>query len=421
MTESSGSTEEVPSCPEAPVRPAAAREESMTAPEGKGTVQKGSPPPSDFGQAPFLVIWELTRACALACVHCRAEAVPQRDPRELTTEEGIQLLSAVASFGPPHPLLVFTGGDPMRRPDVYELVSAGTERGLRVALTPSGTAAVRRTPLARLQAAGLARLAVSLDGSTPGIHDAFRGVRGSWEWTMRILREARELGLPLQVNTTVTRHNRADLAGLAACLESVGIVLWSVFFLVPTGRARLEDGVSAEDYEAILNDLYDLAGTVPFGIKTTEAPHYRRVVAERRHGIRWDGRASHGEEIRRTPLPAGIRAGPATPRGDAIGRAGLAVNDGNGFVFVDHVGEVMPSGFLPLGAGNVRTGSLVSIYRDHDLFRQLRDPDRLRGRCGRCEYRRLCGGSRARAYAMTGDYLAEDPCCLYNPPNDFDA
>ncbi len=331
------------------------------------------------------------------------------------------MISAVASFGLPHRLLVFTGGDPLRRPDVYELVSAGTERGLRVALTPSGTAAVRRPQLNRLQAAGLARLAVSLDGSTPEIHDAFRGVRGSWEWTMRILREARELGLPLQVNTTVTRHNRHDLARLAACLESVGIVLWSVFFLVPTGRGRAEDGVSAEEYEAILNDLYDLAGTAPFGIKTTEAPHYRRVAEERRVGIRWDGRAGPREEARRIPQPADVPGGPAAPPGDAIGRAGLAVNDGNGFVFVDHVGEVMPSGFLPLSAGNVRTQSLVEIYRNHDLFRQLRDPDRLHGRCGQCKYRRLCGGSRARAYAMTGDYLAEDPCCLYSPSDDFGA
>ncbi len=387
----------------------------MTPIERKGPGRNGGSSPFDFARAPFLVIWELTRACALACIHCRAEAVSRRDPRELTTEEGIRLITAVAGFGAPRPLLVFTGGDPLRRPDVYDLVAAGTGAGLRVALTPSGTAAVRRPQLTRLQTAGLARLAVSLDGSSPEIHDAFRGVRGSWEWTMRILREARDLGLSLQINTTVSRHNRTDLEALAACVDRLGIVLWSVFFLVPTGRGRAEDGVSAGAYEAILNDLYDLAGRVPFGIKTTEAPHYRRVIAERQHGIRRDGRTNGGAEDARPFRPGGTGAF-AAAAGDTIGRAGLAVNDGNGFVFVDHVGNVMPSGFLPLNAGNVRTGSLVEIYRHHPLFRQLRDPDQLRGRCGRCEYRTVCGGSRARAYAMTGDYLGEDPCCLYDPP-----
>jgi radical SAM protein len=369
-------------------------------------------PGGHFDQAPFLLIWELTRACALACVHCRAEAIPRRDPDELSTAEGLALLDAVAAFGRPAPLLVFTGGDPLRRPDVYDLVAEGTARGLRVALTPSGTASVRREKLGRLAAAGLARLAVSLDGATPEAHDAFRGVRGSHAHTIRILREARDSGLSLQVNTTVTRHSRHQLDRLAAQLAELHIALWSVFFLVPTGRGRPEDGVSAQDYEEILNDLYDLAPHAPFGIKTTEAPHYRRVAAERRRGIRRDGRAT-------APDPGGTASPPATgrPSGgqDGIGRAALGVNDGNGFVFVDHRGNITPSGFLPLAAGNVRHDSLVDVYRAHPLFRELREPDGFHGRCGRCEYRRTCGGSRARAYAMTGDHLGEDPCCLYEP------
>ena len=244
----------------------------------------------DFDRSPFIVIWELTRACALACLHCRAEAIPRRDPQEITTAEGVRLIDAVARFGRPAPLLVFTGGDPLRRSDVFDLVAAGTERGIRVALTPSGTAVARREKIFRLKAAGLARLAVSLDGSTAEIHDAFRGVRGSFEWTMRILEYAREAELPIQINTTVTRYNRVDLPALAELLRGMGIVLWSIFFLVPTGRGRAEDGVSAKEYEEILNDLYDLSRNVPFGIKTTEAPHYRRVVLERQRGIRWDGR-----------------------------------------------------------------------------------------------------------------------------------
>jgi len=370
----------------------------------------------DFDRSPFLVIWELTRACSLACLHCRAEAIPRRDPQEITTAEGVRLIDAVARFGRPAPLLVFTGGDPLRRSDVFDLVAAGTERGIRVALTPSGTAAARREKIFRLKAAGLARLAVSLDGSTAEIHDAFRGVRGSFEWTMRILEYAREAELPIQINTTVTRHNREDLPRLAASLGHLGIVLWSVFFLVPTGRGRPEDGVSAREYEEILNDLYDLSHNVSFGIKTTEAPHYRRIVQERQRGLRWDGRGK-AESLER-------RAGGEQRRefgfqADGIGRAAKGVNDGNGFVFIDHVGNIMPSGFLPVSAGNVRTDDLVDVYQHHLMFRELRDPEKLRGKCGRCEYRALCGGSRARAYAMTGDYLGEEPCCLYEPNGEY--
>ncbi len=378
----------------------------------------------EFDRSPFIVIWELTRACALACVHCRAEAIPRRDPQELTTAEGLRLIEAVGRFGHPAPLLVFTGGDPLRRPDVYHLVEAGTERGLRVALTPSGTSAVKREKVLRLKASGLARLAVSLDGSTAEIHDAFRGVRGSYQWTVRILEYAREAELPIQINTTVTRYNRSDLGAMAERVSGMGIVLWSMFFLVPTGRGRPEDGVSAHEYEELLNDLYDLSQRVPFGIKTTEAPHYRRVVQERPRGIRWDGRRS-AESRDPSHRPRAMcdgcpRAGEGSRRefgfqSDAIGRAPKGVNDGNGFVFVDHHGNITPSGFLPLIAGNVRTDDLVEVYRQHRIFQELRDADRLRGKCGRCEYRTLCGGSRARAYAMTGDYLGEEPCCLYEP------
>lgn len=370
----------------------------------------------DFDRSPFIVIWELTRACALACLHCRAEAIPRRDPQEITTAEGVRLIDAVARFGRPAPLLVFTGGDPLRRSDVFDLVAAGTERGIRVALTPSGTAVARREKIFRLKAAGLARLAVSLDGSTAEIHDAFRGVRGSFEWTMRILEYAREAELPIQINTTVTRHNREDLPRLAECLGRMGIVLWSVFFLVPTGRGRPEDGVSAREYEKVLNDLYDLSHVVPFGIKTTEAPHYRRIVQERQRGLRWDGR---GKVESLEPRAEGEQRREFGFQADGIGRAAKGVNDGNGFVFIDHVGNIMPSGFLPVSAGNVRTNDLVEVYRHHPMFHELRDPEKLRGKCGRCEYRALCGGSRARAYAMTGDYLGEEPCCLYEPNGEY--
>lgn len=341
---------------------------------------------ADFASAPFVVIWETTRACALACVHCRAEANPHRHPEELTTEEGRLLIDRVAAFGPRRPLFVLTGGDPMRRRDVAELVRHGVGRGLSVGLTPSGTAAVTRPRLEELRDAGLGRLAVSLDGSRPEAHDAFRRIRGSHRFTTRILDDARELGLPLQVNTTVSRQTVADLPAIARVVEGTGAVLWALFFLIPVGRASAADALDATGIEEVLDWAAELQSRVPFGVKTTEAPHYHRVLAERGLG-----------------------------GGTALGRAGRAVTDGNGFLFVDHLGAICPSGFLPLEAGNVRTDDLVQVYREHPLFRALRDPDRLGGRCGRCAFRTRCGGSRSRAYAESGDPFAEDPGCAFRP------
>jgi radical SAM protein with 4Fe4S-binding SPASM domain len=346
-----------------------------------------------FAHAPFIVIWEVTRACALACVHCRAEAIARRHPDELTTDEGKRLIDRVAGFGGARPpLLVLTGGDPMRRRDLAELVRHAVGRGLSVGLTPSGTAAVTHARLEELRDAGVARLAVSVDGSTAAAHDAFRRVRGSHRYTMRIVDDARRLGLPLQINTTVARQTVDDLPALAELVGRTGAVLWALFFLIPVLRARAEHALTAAEIEGVLLWAAELQQHVPFGIKTTEAPHYHRVLAQRKLAI--------GD-------------GSVAPR--ALGRAGRAVTDGNGFLFVDHVGRICPSGFLPLPAGNVRTDHLVRVYRQHPLFRSLRRPDRLGGRCGACEFRAVCGGSRARAYAATGDPLAEDPGCDHVP------
>jgi radical SAM protein len=354
------------------------------------------PPPtrSAFAQAPFLVLWEVTRACDLACRHCRAMAQPARHPLELSTAEGFRVIDQIADLA--SPVVVLTGGDPLKRPDLFAWIQYGVRRGLRMTLTPSATPLLSRDVIHRLQQAGLARLAVSLDGSTAAMHDGFRGVVGSFARTLAAIEYAHEAALPVQVNTTVTRHNRHDLEALSRVLQGLGIVLWSVFFLVPTGRGRARDDLAPAAYEAVLHWLYDCARSAPFDVKTTAAPHYRRVVLQRRS-------------------VAGGGAG-RTPPGDAIGRAAAGVNDGKGVCFISHVGEVYPSGFLPLSAGNVRRRSLADIYRHSPLFQALRDPDRLAGKCGRCEYRRLCGGSRARAYAYRGDYLASDPACLYEPP-----
>jgi radical SAM protein len=355
-----------------------------------------------FDASPFIVIWETTRACGLACVHCRAEAIPRRDARELTTDEARALMDRVAAFGAPPPLVVLTGGDPLRRPDVVDLVGYGAARGLSVSLTPSGTAAATEARLRALRDAGLARLAVSLDGATAEAHDAFRGVRGSHHHTLRIVERARALGLPLQINTTVCRRTVADLPALARQVEAVGAVLWALFFLIPVGRAEAHQALDADAIEHVLEWAADLAGRVPFGIKTTEAPHFHRVLAQRRPAGA------------RPCAPAGrVDGAPARP--DTVRRAGRAVTDGNGFVFIDHVGNICPSGFLPTPAGNVRTHDLVAVYRQDALFVALRDPGRLGGRCGRCEFRETCGGSRARAFALTGDPLAEDAGCAWQP------
>lgn len=347
---------------------------------------------SPYDRAPFIAIWETTRACALACVHCRAEAIPHRDPGELTTAEGRALLESVRRFGDPPPLVVLTGGDPLRRPDLTDLVAHGTQLGLSVSLTPSATGAATEARLRALRDAGLARLAVSLDGANAETHDAFRRVRGSHRHTVRIVRNARELGLPLQINTTVSRDTVGDLPAIARQVQSFGVALWALFFLIPVGRAQAAQALDAAAIERVLEWAAAEATRVPFGIKTTEAPHYQRVAR------------CHGRPAPGAGLPSG-----------RVGRAPRAVTDGNGFVFVDHRGEIYPSGFLPITAGTVRGDDLVDVYRHHPLFEALRDPDRLRGRCGRCEFRDRCGGSRARAYAATGDPLAEDPGCVWEP------
>ena len=348
--------------------------------------------PLDFHRSPFIVIWEVTRACALACLHCRADSMPHRSPFELSTVEALTLIDAVRSFGTPPPLFVLTGGDPMRRPDLVQLVAHARNSGLTVALTPSGTAAPTKRRLAELRHAGLSRLAVSLDGPDAATHDAFRGVRGSFDWTMRIIADAADLGLPLQINTTVCRLTCPSLKAMSERVRELPILMWAVFFLVATGRGAALEEITAAECEEVLNFLCELAPTVPFSIKTTEAPHYYRVLMQRRVTT------AAGEPSR----PAGLRAG-------------RSVTDGNGFVFINHAGQICPSGFLPVVCGNVRRHSLVETYRNHEMFKQLRNPDSFEGRCGRCEFRHVCGGSRARAYAATGSAFGSDPLCAYTP------
>lgn len=357
--------------------------------------------PIDFSERPYIVIWEVTQACDLACMHCRARAQPKRNPLELSTGEGKRLIDEIARMRVP--VFVLTGGDPIKRPDLFELIEHARKVGVRVSLTPSATPLLTREVIQRLKESGLARLAVSLDGSHREMHDAFRGMSGSFDRTMEAIEWANEVGLPVQINTTFSRSNVEDFDNIAALMETKKIALWSVFFLVPTGRGKLDDLLSAEEFEAVFAKLYKVSRRARFHIKTTEAQHYRRYILQQQVAQRRNGDAQPDDNTAKVQ--------------DTIGRAPRGLNDGKGFVFVSHMGEVFPSGFLPFAAGNVRSASLSHIYRESPVFQQLQDASQLGGKCGACEFRHICGGSRARAYALTGDLLAEEPCCSYVPKN----
>jgi AdoMet-dependent heme synthase len=372
-------------------------------------------PRRDVGEQPFIVIWEATRACPFACRHCRAVAVPDRHPDELSTAEAQDLLGQVAAFGRPPPLFVVTGGDPFQRPDLCQVVRYGAELGLPVAVSPSGTPTLTAANLAAVREVGAKAVSLSLDGSSAAVHDDFRGVQGVFGWTLQAWRTARQLGLKVQINTTVTGHNLGDLADIAAVVHEQGAVLWSLFLLVPTGRGRLLPPLTQHEVEDVLNFAYDVGAVLP--TKSTEAHHFRRVVIQRRileeHGIDHErslGLGSRYRQLRDRLHQLGLDAG-----NRRIRRPPLDVNAGRGFVFISHIGDVHPSGFLPLIAGNVRQRPLTDIYRSSPLFIRLRDPDTLGGRCGECEFRVVCGGSRSRAFAVTGDPYAEEPWCAYQP------
>jgi len=354
----------------------------------------------DLAQRPLVVIWETTQACDLACVHCRACAQPKRSLLELTTEEARRFIQDVAELRPP--IFILTGGDPLKRVDIYHLVEYAASLDLRPAMTPSVTPLLTRTAIQELKKAGLSRLAISLDGSRPELHDAFRGVHGAFSRTLEAICWANEAHLPIQINTCISKRNLHDLDNMAALLRQFRIVLWSAFFLVPTGRGQTADLPTAQEFENVFFDLNRLSKEVPFKIKTTEAQHYRRFLLQQR-----PGRARHGNGN------GNGNGNDAAPVQSIPGV--LPINDGKGFVFVSHTGEVFPSGFLPISTGNVRQQALTNIYRDSPLLRSLRDSSNLKGKCGECEFKEICGGSRARAFAMTGDLFAEDPTCIYKP------
>jgi len=362
---------------------------------------------TDFSQKPIFVCWEMTKSCLLKCRHCRAKAITQSLPGELSCEDGIALIDQVLDFGKPHPALLLTGGDPLMRPDLQHLVTYAKDHGVYIALAASVTPNLDRDMIARLKKLGVDIMSISLDGALPSTHDRIRGITGTWHKTIETLRIAKELGLRTQVNTTVMKSNLKELADIFHLAKMNGAVAWEVFFLIRTGRGASLENPQAWESEEVAHFLFD---TTHYGIpvRTAEGPHFRRVYNQRQnHASPPDGEL-YRELLARLHALEGKPGSPPSLRLTPTG-------DGRGIIFVAYNGEVNPSGFLPISLGKLPRDNLGRIYRSHPLLLALRNPSKLKGRCGRCEYRMLCGGSRARAFAEFHDPLEEDPACIYSP------
>jgi radical SAM protein len=348
----------------------------------------------NYSRNPMLVYWEMTQACPLACRHCRAEAVSTAHPDELTHAESLDLLRQIAAFDiKPH--LILTGGDPLQRADIYDLIDEARRLGLTVSVTPAATAELTTEVFSKLKVHGIDSVGLSLDGSSAARHEAIRGVAGCFDWTIDAIHKAAQAGFPIQVNSLVSEETADDLPAIYELLKAHKIMRWSLFYLIAVGRGKELQPVTPERGEELMHWTHKLTETAPFAIKTTEAPSYRRVAlnAMREAGFT-------GAEIEQTPV-----------------YRGFGIRDGHGIIFVSNQGHIYPAGFLPLTTGNVRVDNLVDVYRDSLIFQALHTPSTFRGKCGVCEYRTLCGGSRARAFAYTGDPLGSDPFCPYEPRN----
>ncbi|MGC9191684.1 MAG: TIGR04053 family radical SAM/SPASM domain-containing protein [Conexivisphaera sp.] len=357
----------------------------------------------DLDLSPILVFWETTRACGLACRHCRADAMRERLPGELDTDEGKRLLRDIAGFGDPRPMVVFTGGDPLVRDDLEELVSTARDLGIRSSAAPAVTDRFTEERMRSLAAAGLSAVSVSLDGATPSTHEWVRRSPGHFAATLAAVRAASAAGLRVQLNTLIFRGNVEEIPGILAIARSLGIDTLEFFYLVKVGRAAdgMEELTPAE-YEDVSAFLVD-ATSYCFTVRTVEGPFVRRIAAGGglRTGVLYNILSRRAREL----------------LGEPRCRRSLRVTntrDGKGIIFVAYNGDVYPSGFLPIPLGNVRRSSLVDIYRGNRLLRAIRAAD-FSGRCGACEYRDPCGGSRSRAFAASGDPLGEDPACPYVP------
>ena len=362
-----------------------------------------------YDHSPHLVFWETTKACSLACRHCRASAQLDALPGELSTQEGLALIDQIADMPGPSPILVFTGGDCFARADLARLIGYARSRGLRLGIAPSVTDRLTREALEEMYALGVRSVSISLDGANPESHDTLRGIPGHFDKTIETLHMMRDLGFRLQVNTTVMKHNAREMAEIFSLLRETGVSIWEVFFLVGVGRGIQILEVEPADAEDICHFLVD-ATSYGMTVRTVEAPFFRRVQAEREPFGAEDPR-SHFEL---GELYGALRDGLGREEGSndrPIRSTTLATGDGRGIIFVGFDGEVHASGFLPIALGNVKSESLGDIYTANPLLTTIRS-GRFIGECGRCDYRRLCGGSRARAFARSGEVLGDDPSCI---------
>jgi radical SAM protein len=362
----------------------------------------------DYAQRPMLVFWEVTRACLLACHHCRASATPNALPGELTPDEGRNLIDQVAGFGRPYPILVLTGGDCLLRPDIFELVEYANGKGVPVAMSPSVTPQLTDEAIQQMVDSGVKAVSISLDGSNAATHDGVRGIPGHFDKTIPAIKTLVAAGLTVQINTTVMSRNQDEMADIAAIVHETGADIWEVFFLVHVGRGEDTDSMNPQEHEEMCHFLVD-ASRYGFIIRTVEAPFFRRIVVQRRE---------NPDHVPDGELYAGLQSRLVErlgAPGEKSSAHTAATRDGKGIVFVAHNGEVYPAGFLPLDLGSVRDLPLADIYRDNPVLLNIRSA-KFGGRCGACDFSDLCGGSRARAFASTGDPLAEDPACAYIPP-----
>jgi len=363
----------------------------------------------DYSVKPIFVCWETTKACLLSCRHCRATAIRNSVPGELDHETGIKLIDQLLEFGDPYPALLLTGGDPLMRPDVFDLIRHAADRGIYTAVAASVTPALTRESIELMRELGVEIMSVSLDGASAEIHDKIRDIPGTWRATLEAIEIAKSCGMRLQVNTTVMRSNLRDLADIFHLARERGAVAWEVFFLIRTGRGSSLENPEPGECEEVAHFLYD-ATRYGIPVRTSEGPHFRRVSIERQKG----GETPHGELYGH--LADRLRQLEGAPRSAPLLRVN-ATGDGKGIIFIGHDGEVYPSGFLPLSLGNVKEGNLKSIYTTHPLLVGMRNPANLKGRCGACEHKVICSGSRSRAYAEFGDPYQEDPACPYIPSN----
>jgi len=353
---------------------------------------------SPTGQSPVknadlrLVAWEVTRNCNLNCAHCRAAAKNQDYAGELDTSAALRLLDQIAEVG--RPIIILTGGEPLMREDIFELAEYGTQKGLRMVMAPNGTL-ITETVARKMIDTGIQRISVSLDGATKERHDGFRGVEGAFEGALRGIEAAKSQGVEFQINTTISKYNYDQIPDILKLAENLGAAALHIFLLVPTGRGKyiIDQAITAEEYEYTLNWFYDQKKKTPLQLKATCAPHYYRILRQR----------ARKEGIAVTYDTHGL---------DAVTRGCLG---GTAFCFVSHTGIIQPCGFLDLNCGDITQTSFADVWWHSEIFNALRNFDNLKGKCGACEFKSVCGGCRARAYEATGDYLAEEPLCSYTP------